>query len=266
MTNAATVARYGYATGRDANELREFFLGNEARVGFRSTFGAMLAALEGVPMGGSNGDHDPHAERIDRERGTSSGTRVWRALRNLDHMGDVQSIITLHRLYGAVRVPVGYLPAFGDPDVAQIASLTDAAEDVREQLAFTRGSERESGVRLRCITSKAESLDALAEDFWRAVRSEAKATAAGRTDMATAWREVQARALNLCGDGRDGTLSATISTYAGCDRETTTDDAIGHALADNNPVRRSSFISQVKRDAAGLKARSLAAYASVRGR
>lgn len=125
------------SNGTDARELAAFFRGYAADVRLKSTFSAMLAALEGVPVGaGAPAGWDPYAGILDR---IAQGGRVYRRLVRMGEQGHDLEVCVLARLYGDTNL-VHERPDFAE--LGPIIDLTAAAREAREDLVLEESTIR----------------------------------------------------------------------------------------------------------------------------
>jgi hypothetical protein len=127
----------------------------------------------------------------------------------MDDANQHRELIVLHRLYGAVKcVASPDLRKALSGDLVQIATMTDAAERAREDLACTRGLERESVVRLHCVAPAVKMTAEIARltEEWAQLARTRMEMAASAANGALALERLNARRQRLQERLDDGTV------------------------------------------------------------
>lgn len=251
--------------------LRAFFQGYEAAVGFSSTFSAMTAAANGLSIGEGPVNTDPLADKLPT---IHHYTTTWRALRWMDDNGHRHDLIVLFKLYGH-RKPTT-VDGWFEATIAPLVTMTDAAEDARAEMAFTRSAPREESLNARLAQAWSERRSGYEVQFWEAaghvMRLTAKANPSPKaTEKLRAWQTVMAQSLQAFTQP-DTSLQARLALLTNEDRATTVEDAVHHTLhfsgresdrQEHDNARR-SFIAQAKREATELRQRALMVYQHAR--
>ena len=305
MGQVVSLAAFAPPSGwRFSTELHKFFGGYEATVGLRSTFGAMVNALNGVGgTSGSDGGGDGQLAAVLDSAGAGVGRRaysrdknpiargrdVWQALRRTQDLYGASHVVVLHLLYGDPS------PAFcglavcprcakeGDhtagcdlTELAPILHLTDYAEELRDDMALAWGEERESSVRLRLVkapTAAEERFWALTPYLTAALERQAaakarKAPREERAALAAEVRELRGQLYEAMGETTKPTqepLPAVLSTLAGTDREITPRDALRRLFASQkHPDDTALAVSRMVNDARMLRTNAHLAYEAAR--
>ena len=283
-----------------AVELRDYFQAGAARVGIRSSFGAMLAQLEGCQIGGGSVDSwDPCAEMIDRLG------RVAVVDRTLRRLGPADALV-LRRYYDYPSPVEADWADFGTGIVAgggilgglaALVPLTRAARELRDEMVAEIGERRaERCSREEAAQRRRERRDELVTMFWTEAAARDKAAAqhdrlVARLDrwqaLANAGEELtpkQERALRegdarlrelsrrvRAGDEwlgtllsvyrRDATMHTTIAAMASADAEVSVTDAVRWMLRrKKGDEERVQFVAAAKAQARSMCRAAHAAY------
>lgn len=144
------------ANGAHGREMSEFFNASESRVGFKSTFSAMLAAEAGVALGsGPPSGYDPYADALDH---ITRGTQMRRRFARIP----AAEARTLEHLYGPRTT--NDRREFGE--LSPIIPFTAASREAREQLVLDESTVRSERVAPRVNRALAERRAELEEMFW----------------------------------------------------------------------------------------------------
>lgn len=288
-----------------AVELRDYFQSGPARAGMRSSFGAMLAQLEGCQAGvGSVDSWDPYAEVIDRLGRLAVVDRTLRRLLPTD-------ALVLRRYYDYPSPVEADWSDFGTGIVAgggilgglaALVPLTRAARDLRDEMVADLGERRaERCSREEAAQRRRERRDELVTMFWTEAAARDKAAAqhdrlVARLDrwqaqanageeltprQERALREGDARLLDLsrrvrAGDEwlgtllsayrRDSTMHATIAAMASADAEVSVTDAVRWMLRrKKGDEERVRFVATAKAQARSMCRAAHSAYKLARG-
>lgn len=221
-------------TPRDDAELRYFFRDHCAAIGFKSTFGAVLAAHSGVQLGvGSPESWDALAAYVDRHARARPGRRVWAILDAMIAEGDSAHVTVLSRYYGEREpsAPYGTFEA-----LAPLVSMTLAVEAARDEQAARLGTIRDERVTAAFHNAPAH----YEEEFWRTAKrcgwydeQIARAETADerqriRRERAPWWAALKSlhESYQVAVLLRDAPLRARLGALAGADRETGTTEAM----------------------------------------
>jgi hypothetical protein len=199
-------------------------------------------------------------------------------------------VAVLHLLFGD-PAPGDYPPGFGD--VAPIVHLTDAAEELRSDMAADDSSAHMARLGLVFDEKQLSARRAgLAEEFWRWAVKWTRLTRIHNSRIAkgkfVAAADVKAKAdfarrcmRQLLDEyPRDPVVRAYTGACAGADHEWTARGAIRHALgyahtADGKPLRspyelrkeeKPALILRLRKDAESLRSRAMKAYGATKER
>jgi hypothetical protein len=290
-------------TVAEVNDLEMYFTGYAPQIGFRSSYGAIVAAECGVSIGaGTPANWDPYAGCV---REITQGKRIYRRLKRMIDAGQSLYVTVLHLLHGD-RQPGEERSAFGE--LAALAELTDAVAEVRVLVARRRGEARESEVAAngekakRAHRSKAGNEAARARRRALLIQEELRCARDGRRELSkeeikrletpayleyvkgleaelVEWQDAEARAGLAANDVLDD-LREKLSALSAADKETTTSEAVDYALRYRGPkdekgkpdpkayeswrIARDVWIERVKREAGQLRIAAWNAYRAAR--
>lgn len=125
-------------TFRDADDLRFLFREYAGLIGMRSNFSSMQAPLEGVR--GTNTSPESYDQLAGAVNSITRSKRAYRILVRMIERGDSRYVTVLHLVYGEPH-PNAHDAVFGK-ELAPLASMTEASEVAREELATREGERR----------------------------------------------------------------------------------------------------------------------------
>lgn len=298
-TSAKTEMGYAFDLAYSV-ELRDYFQTGPASTGVRSSFGTMLAQLEGCQLGGGSVEsRDPYAEVVDK---LSRHALVERTLRRIEPW----HATVLRRYFDAPSPAESEWTDFGPMLVAgvgligglaSLVPLTREAHELRDEMAAQLGERRAE----RCSDADADRVrkerrDEIAALFWAeaAARAEAAAKHDRLVERLDRWQAkandgqgLSAHQQRVLADGDaklrelarrvragddwlasllsayadDGRARSAVSAVAGADAEVSVHDAVRRMLRrKRGDEERVRFVANAKLEAQRLRKAAHAAY------